>query len=46
MWGINRLFERFDMDPNFESALRVALQNDYADLERQTAAYLRQTYGK
>lgn len=46
MWGINRLFERFDMDPNFESALRVALQNDYADLERQTVAYLRETYGK
>jgi tetratricopeptide (TPR) repeat protein len=46
MWGIGRLFERFDMDPNFESALRVALQIDYADLERQTVAYLRQTYGK
>jgi len=46
MWGIERLFERFDMDPNFEAAMRVALQTSYADLERRTAAYLRQTYGK
>ena len=46
MWGIGRLFERFDIDPNFEGALRVGLQTDYADLERQTVAYLRQTYGK
>lgn len=46
MWEIGRLFERFDIDANFEGALRVALQSDYADLERQTVAYLRQTYRK
>ena len=44
MFGIERLFARFDLDPNFEAALRVALQTDYADLERQTAAYLRQPH--
>jgi predicted negative regulator of RcsB-dependent stress response len=43
-YGIQRLFDRFDADPTFESALRSALQTDYADLERQTVAYLRQTY--
>ena len=46
MWGIGRLFERFDIDANFEGALRVALQTDYADLERQTVAFLHKTYGK
>jgi tetratricopeptide (TPR) repeat protein len=46
MYGIERLFERFDLDPNFETAMRGALQTDYADLERQTAAYLQRAYGK
>lgn len=46
MWGIQRLFERFNQDPNFEAAMRAALQTNYADLERRTVAYLRQTYGK
>jgi predicted negative regulator of RcsB-dependent stress response len=43
-WGIERLFDRFDEDPSFESAMRASLQTNYADLERQTVAYLRQTY--
>jgi len=46
MWGIDRLFERFDVDPTFEAALRAALQTSYADLERKAVAYLRQTYGQ
>jgi predicted negative regulator of RcsB-dependent stress response len=43
-WGIERLFDRFDEDPSFESAMRASLQTNYADLERQTVAYLQQTY--
>jgi tetratricopeptide (TPR) repeat protein len=46
MFGIERLFARFDLDPTFEAALSVALQTDYADLERQTAAYLRQPHSQ
>jgi hypothetical protein len=44
-WGIDRLFDHFDQDSSFAAALRAALQTDYADLERQTATYLRETYG-
>jgi tetratricopeptide (TPR) repeat protein len=43
-WGIERLFDRFDADPSFEAAMRASIQTNYADLERQTVAYLRQTY--
>ena len=43
-WGIERLFDRFDVDPSFEAAMRASIQTTYADLERQTVAYLRQTY--
>ena len=43
-WGIERLFDRFDVDPSFEAAMRASIQTNYADLERQTVAYLRQTY--
>jgi tetratricopeptide (TPR) repeat protein len=43
-WGIERLFDHFDADPSFEAAMRASIQTTYADLERQTVAYLRQTY--
>jgi hypothetical protein len=43
-WGVERLFDRFDEDPSFESAMRASLQTNYSDLERQTVTYLRQTY--
>src|SRR5579862_409983 len=43
-WGIERLFDRFDVDPSFEAAMRASIQTSYADLERQTVTYLRQTY--
>jgi tetratricopeptide (TPR) repeat protein len=43
-WGVERLFDRFDEDPSFESAMRASLQTNYSDLERQTVAYLRQSY--
>ena len=43
-WGIDRLFDRFDVDPSFEAAMRGSIQTNYADLERQIVAYLRQTY--
>jgi hypothetical protein len=32
------------VDPSFEAAMRASIQTSYADLERQTVTYLRQTY--
>lgn len=46
MWGVDRLFDRFNIDPNFEAALRAGLETDYANLERQTVEYLKQTYAQ
>ena len=44
MFGIQRLFGRFDSDPSFEAALRASFQVKYVELERRTVDYLRQTY--
>jgi tetratricopeptide (TPR) repeat protein len=41
---INRLLGNLSTAPSVEDALREALQFGYADLDRQTADYLRQTY--
>jgi tetratricopeptide (TPR) repeat protein len=46
MYGLERFFEHFQHDTAVESALREALQINYADLERNTADYLRRTYVK
>jgi len=46
MYGLERFFEHFQNDTAVEPALREALQINYADLERNTADYLRRTYIK
>jgi tetratricopeptide (TPR) repeat protein len=46
MYGLERFFEHFENDTAVEPALREALQINYADLERNTADYLRRTYIK
>ncbi len=43
-WGIERLLEDFARESSVEAALGVALQTNYADLDRATAEYLRRTY--
>ncbi len=44
MYGLERFFEHFLNDTSVDLALREALQINYADLERNTAEYLRRTY--
>jgi hypothetical protein len=44
MWGIERLLENLATESSVEDALRGALHTNYADLEQQTARYLRRTY--
>jgi tetratricopeptide (TPR) repeat protein len=44
MWGIERLLDTLAAGSAIEPALGVALQTNYADLERVTAEYLRRTY--
>jgi tetratricopeptide (TPR) repeat protein len=43
-WGMQRLLASFKTASYFEGALGAALQTNYADLQRQTVDYLRQTY--
>jgi tetratricopeptide (TPR) repeat protein len=43
-WGIERLLGDFAQESSVEAALGVALQTNYADLDRATAEYLRRTY--
>jgi len=43
---MNRLLANLATASSSEIALREVLQIDYADLDRQTADYLRQSYGK
>ncbi len=45
-YGLERFFEHFQNDTAVEPALREALQINYADLERNTADYLRRSYIK
>ena len=44
MWGIERLLDTLASGSPIEPALGSALQTTYADLERATVQYLRQTY--
>jgi len=44
MYGLERFFEHFSNDAAVEPALREAFQANYADVERNTANYLRRTY--
>jgi predicted negative regulator of RcsB-dependent stress response len=44
MYGLERFFEHFSNDTAVEPALREAFQANYADVERNTANYLRRTY--
>jgi hypothetical protein len=44
MAGIERLLESFGTESSIEAALRAALHTNYADLEQETAKYLRRTY--
>ena len=46
MYGLERFFDHFLNNTEVEPALREALQINYADLERNTADYLRRTYSK
>jgi tetratricopeptide (TPR) repeat protein len=43
-WGIERLLGDFGQESSVEAALGLALQTNYADLDRATAEYLRRTY--
>jgi tetratricopeptide (TPR) repeat protein len=43
-WGISRLFANFNSASSFENAMSAALQINYADLDKETADYLHQTY--
>lgn len=44
MYGIQRLFTRLEEENSVQTAMGVALQLDYSDLELQTVKYLRHTY--
>lgn len=44
MWGIRSLFTELRQGASARTALGVALQLNYADLELQTVQYLRRTY--
>jgi tetratricopeptide (TPR) repeat protein len=44
MAGIERLLESLGTESSIEAALRAALHTTYADLEQETAKYLRRTY--
>jgi tetratricopeptide (TPR) repeat protein len=44
MAGIERLLESLGTESSIEAALRAALHANYADLEQETAKYLRRTY--
>ena len=46
MYGLDAFFEHFANDAAVEPALREGLQITYADLERNTADYLRRTYAQ
>jgi len=45
-WGISRLFANLNSASSFENAMTAALQISYADLDRETADYLRKTYAQ
>jgi tetratricopeptide (TPR) repeat protein len=46
MWAMERLLDSLASGTRVEPALGYALQTNYADLDRNTADYLRRTYGQ
>lgn len=44
MWGVRSLLAELDQQDSVRTALGVALQLNYSDLELQTVEYLRRTY--
>ncbi|HEV2385893.1 MAG TPA: tetratricopeptide repeat protein [Candidatus Acidoferrales bacterium] len=46
VWGLQRLLAHLTEEGTVDGALKAAMQTDYPDLDRQTADYLRRTYGQ
>ncbi len=45
-WSVQRIFGNLNSASSFEAALQAAIQTNYADLQKETADYLRKTYGQ